>query len=146
MTFPPPHTRVPLSSRDPEGRKRCSGCKEWLDESSFGQNASLPDGLANQCKGCQYSSGLWNKYRIRASEYSDLLNSQGGVCAICERINENGRALAVDHDHSCCPGSRSCGKCIRGLLCHRCNVSLGNMDDDPVRLRAAAVYLEERNA
>jgi hypothetical protein len=30
----------------------------------------------------------------------------------------------VDHDHACCQKkNRSCGKCIRGLLCHTCNIA-----------------------
>lgn len=138
--------RLALTDRDASGNKRCSGCKEWLPESTFGQNAALADGFANQCKACQFSSGLWNKYKIRAKDYTQMLDEQGGTCAICDGVNENGRSLAVDHDHKCCPGSRSCGKCIRGLLCHRCNVSLGSMDDSPARLRAAALYLEEHGA
>jgi hypothetical protein len=48
----------------------------------------------------------------------------------------------VDHDHACCPGTRSCGKCIRGMLCNRCNTGLGMFLDDPNRLRHAASYLE----
>jgi len=32
---------------------------------------------------------------------------------------------------------------IRGLLCNVCNRVLGNMDDSPVLLRAAADYLEK---
>lgn len=27
----------------------------------------------------------------------------------------------VDHDHACCAGSRSCGKCVRGIVCVSCN-------------------------
>lgn len=53
--------------------------------------------------------------------------------------------LVVDHDHSCCPnGANSCGKCIRGLLCKVCNVVLGLMSDQSVRLRRAAEYLDEK--
>lgn len=108
----------------------------------FGRNSSLPDGLTNQCRECQYSSGLWSKYRITAKQYAEILEAQGGVCAICERVNESGNALAVDHDHSCCPGVRSCGECIRSLLCVKCNAAIGMMGDDPAQLRKAAAYLE----
>jgi hypothetical protein len=51
--------------------------------------------------------------------------------------------LAVDHDHSCCPGKKSCGKCIRGVVHMACNIALGLMKDDPVMLRSAARYVEE---
>ena len=37
---------------------------------------------------------------------------------------------------------RSCGKCIRGLLCKSCNHALGYMKDNPDVLRAAADYVE----
>lgn len=83
--------------------------------------------------------------------YDALLDGQGGVCAIChlpERVLTYGRArrLAVDHDHACCSGTRACGKCIRGLLCTACNYAIAKFDDDPERMRAAAIYVERRLA
>jgi hypothetical protein len=52
-------------------------------------------------------------------------------------------SLAVDHDHTCCSGEITCGKCVRGLLCVRCNTVLGLLRDDPEILRAAIAYLEK---
>lgn len=73
------------------------------------------------------------------------LYSEDATCDICGGVQLNGRALAVDHDHSCCPGKRSCGKCVRGFLCSACNTSIGHMEDDIDRLRSAIEYLEARN-
>jgi hypothetical protein len=71
-----------------------------------------------------------------------MLALQGGGCAVCGCTpEENGKRLAVDHDHACCAGRESCGKCIRGLLCVKCNSLLGYADDDPARLSAAMTYL-----
>lgn len=33
--------------------------------------------------------------------------------------------VVVDHDHACCPGRQSCGRCVRGYVHHSCNVALG---------------------
>lgn len=77
--------------------------------------------------------------------YEALLDKQGGGCAICGKQNASGRNLAVDHSHSCCSGERSCGKCIRGLLCGNCNHGLGKFKDDPTLLAAAVSYLNKNN-
>ena len=80
-------------------------------------------------------------HAISADEYDALLEEQGGRCAICRR--EPGVAsLAVYHDHACCPGKgKSCGKCIRGLLCEDCNRGIGMLNDDVQILGAAIRYL-----
>lgn len=46
-------------------------------------------------------------------QYDELFESQGGRCALCQAEK---RTLCVDHCHQC-------GK-VRGLLCHKCNLSL----------------------
>lgn len=83
-------------------------------------------------------------YGITAVQYQELLAAQGGVCAICgaEPGKDGNTFLCVDHDHSCCPGPTSCGKCVRGLLCSKCNVAIGFFYDDVTSLRNAANYLE----
>lgn len=138
--------RVALAYRDEVGNKRCSKCREWMPETSFGKNSATPDGLTNQCRDCQWGSGLWSKYRITSERYREMLEQQGGVCAICGEGNKDGRALAVDHDHSCCPGVRSCGECVRALLCIDCNTAIGSMKDDVSLLLRAVAYLRGYDA
>lgn len=68
----------------------------------------------------------WNlqrRYKITAADYDRLLAEQSGRCRICGKQPTRNR-LHVDHDRACCPGSTSCGKCIRGLLCVSCNSKL----------------------
>lgn len=53
----------------------------------------------------------------------------------------------VDHDHACCPDKgRSCGKCIRGLLCPGCNLLLGHAGESIERLESAIRYLKKWKA
>jgi hypothetical protein len=49
----------------------------------------------------------------------------------------------VDHDHTCCPGKKSCGKCIRGFLCRACNSFIGLAKDNITTLENAVKYLKE---
>ena len=95
------------------------------------------------------------KYRISSygltQELFDLLlQAQQNACGMCHQPFEEGQLIHVDHDHGCCRRrNRSCGECIRGLLCHSCNIALGHierryamarayLDSPPVRLLAAA--------
>ena len=79
-------------------------------------------------------------------EWQTLWDQQGGLCACCgEPMLREGReklSAVVDHDHKCCSGRTSCGKCVRGLVHWRCNLVLGYANDDPHLLQRAAAYLE----
>lgn len=68
---------------------------------------------------------------MSSSEYDQLREAQGNLCAICHR--PQAFALGVDHDHAT-------GR-IRGLLCRNCNQGLGYFADDPERLLRAISYL-----
>lgn len=81
-------------------------------------------------------------HNISLDDYARLLDSQGGCCAVCgSKEPGKGERFAIDHDHACCPGERSCGKCIRGLLCVHCNVGLGHFRDNGLVLLSAMLYL-----
>ena len=76
---------------------------------------------------------LKNRYNITKEEYDKLLILQNNVCAICKNEDKK-HTLCVDHDHKT-------GK-IRGLLCHRCNRSIGSFLDDVQLLENCISYLK----
>lgn len=67
--------------------------------------------------------------------YLELLNVQGGVCAICSKEDKSRTRLSVDHNHTT--------NKVRGLLCIRCNAGIGQLNDDPVLVEKALMYLRK---
>lgn len=85
---------------------------------------------------------LRRKFGITFADRAERLEAQGGGCAICGATEPGGKGqFHVDHDHACCPGKTSCGECIRGLLCTRCNVGIAMFQDDAARMTSAITYL-----
>jgi hypothetical protein len=144
------------------GHKLCSKC-EWSKPLLAFPKARRPSGRAAECLECRMTLPSQSLERRRAAsfryyrrkghaqvrdrayglepgQYEEILREQCGLCAICRepehatRQDGTPRPLNVDHDHA--------SGAIRGLLCGGCNKTLGNMRDDPARLRAAADYLE----
>jgi recombination endonuclease VII len=136
-------TRLPFGISDDDLVKRCPACAQILPISRFSKNVDAADLLSSQCKGCVRWTKLKCLYGIGKADYESLLSAQSGRCAICCTPAEDVRLpFAVDHDHACCPGRRSCGACVRGLICDSCNRGVGYLGDDSRRLRAAADYLD----
>lgn len=79
-------------------------------------------------------------YSLTGAQVRKLVAQQDHKCAICRKPFAN--RGNIDHDHACCPGEKSCGKCIRGVLCKKCNTAIGMLDDDPDRCFMAAAYLQ----
>ena len=77
-------------------------------------------------------------YGITLDDYNRMLEEQNHACKIClqpEVIKVNGKVkrLSVDHCHKT-------GK-VRGLLCQRCNTTLGQYEDNPVLMKNLISYL-----
>lgn len=89
---------------------------------------------------------LKERYNLTIEAYDQLLADQGGRCAVCRKDNPGKKRWHVDHNHSCCPGVKSCGKCVRGLLCSACNRALGLLHDDILVFQSAISYLERQSS
>lgn len=78
------------------------------------------------------------KYGMGEGDDLRMLAAQGGECAICGTTDPGGPhgVWAIDH----CHGTGS----VRGILCHRCNLGLGQFGDDPNILQQAVEYLRRR--
>ena len=124
--------------------KTCSKCHIEKPVSEFYKHAGHSDGFKSWCKLCctadYHASGgsatrIKGRYRLTMKQYRDLI-SKG--CAICGTLENP----CIDHDHKCCPTKgKSCGKCIRGVLCDPHNRALGLFNDDVDLLRMAIFYL-----
>ena len=91
---------------------------------------------------------------LTVEELRVLYERAGHACQVCgireEELTDKYATLSIDHDHRCCPGKRdgrkhrrACGKCIRGLLCPRCNKLLTLADQ--VTFTAIQDYMEVWN-
>jgi hypothetical protein len=80
--------------------------------------------------------------------FTSFLEAQDAKCYLCGDPLDfaTPRAVALDHDHRCCPKGRTCERCRRGLACTPCNWLIGFAGDNPDRLRRIADNLERANA
>ena len=87
-------------------------------------------------------------YKISLEQYEQMLMLQNNLCLVCKEplnLDVSGldpKGAVMDHDHRCCAKSRSCGKCLRAIVHRNCNSGLGLFEDNAVKLRLAAEYLE----
>ena len=133
----------------------CNKCKVVKPKSEFFKESKFTRGYRYSCKECEaprykkYREDnkekvnnnrlKWNRrksYNFPPELFEARFDEQGKICAICKSPNAGGRgAFHADHNHQT--------NQPRGVLCHNCNVALGNFKDDPELLKAAIEYLEK---
>lgn len=132
--------------------KICNGCKLEKALESFPKQKRGLHGRESKCWTCRNARSkeiydperervnyLRYTYQLTPEQYGAMVAAQGGCCNICKKPTAK---LFVDHDHTCCPSNRkTCGKCIRGLLCHKCNVGLGKFKESEMSLLSVLEYL-----
>jgi hypothetical protein len=148
-TDEPKRNKVPQGAkgtvllRDEFGRKRCYYCDAYRDVSEFNKDRRRMDGLALICRSCRRDQHVQYRYGMTAKQLDQKLAEQGNRCAICKAPDLLAGDWVVDHNHKCCPGQMSCGKCVRAILCRQCNAGIGMFNDSPEAIEAAAKYLRK---
>jgi len=105
-----------LCNAEHSEQKWCRECRDWRDLALFPAGR---DDSGARCNPCLIAS----KHNTTVAEILRIQGADSPMCGSCGSIEK----LCVDHDHGCCPGARarSCGKCVLGYLCWRCNSSEG---------------------
>ncbi len=153
---------MPAKIKIIDGKKQCAHCKESLPVSCFSKALKMKSGLDSYCRDCKKkmrdanienrrvaARNSWHKHkakyrprkrahRLRSefglslAEYDQMFEMQDGNCKICG-LPEINKRLAVDHCHKTDK--------IRGLLCGRCNTTLGRVEENTETLWNMIEYL-----
>lgn len=126
-----------LRSAGTRSVKYCPQCKG--DATSRYIERRKADGSLRQIR----AKNRLKRYGLTLERYEQMLADQAGKCAVCGTDEPGGQrgTWHIDHDHGCCAGGYSCGRCVRGLLCNNCNVAAGLLGDSPAAAAALADYL-----
>ena len=110
----------------------CTKCGE-------AEPAQFYAGGGSYCKRCHKDAVLRSrlaKKGLTPEEEAAMAERQGFKCSICKGAQQGSlRSLHMDHCHAT-------GK-ARGMLCLRCNQTLGRVKDDPAILQAMLDYLNK---
>src|SRR3989304_4571809 len=109
-------------------------CKDPKKKQAYNREWRLrPEVQARQR--LQKRSRRLGRYGITQIEFEALLNEQGGICAVCGTSNWGAHGPVVDHNHTT--------EAIRGILCHKCNVAAGHLNENPVLAARLSEYLKD---
>ena len=114
---------------DENGNFYCPTCSTHKPREEYHLVSSRKHGIAWRCKSCEYTARqnyhFRKTYGITTEERDALINTQEGKCACCgnEFDSTQRGSPVVDHNHDTNE--------VRDILCDRCNVVLGMINEDP---------------
>jgi hypothetical protein len=141
--------------------KKCRRCCKPKPLSEFGSDRTHRDGKRSWCLHCEREKNaeklpqrrarrdLWNFFKLRPQEKAAIIKAQGDACGRCRTPFIGRIRPQIDHDWSCCPTKKCCGKCVRGIICNRCNSLLNrtyckaNATTDPYLIAYAQRRVEQ---
>jgi hypothetical protein len=110
----------------------CSPCRE---ASRLYQNNKRLERI----KALGYDPRRFKRHHVSEEKYKEMLGLYDGKCWVCKTRDGS----VIDHDHSCCPKTHSCGKCVRGILCSNCNTAIGLIKEDVEVAKNIEKYLNQ---
>lgn len=88
------------------------------------------------------------RYGLSVEKFLEMNQPENRKCG--NNACDTTERLYIDHDHACCGAGAfekrtkvSCGKCVRGWLCQKCNTALGMVQDDIGKLKGLVAFLED---
>lgn len=126
--------------------RKCTRCQKILPLDNFSAKGRPSKGGAgavnSKCRNCRALAHKLNQYNLSLEELRARWVAQRGICPVCEdRLM--GIDFHTDHDHDCCQGPKSCGKCVRGLLHNYCNTLVGHFETRQRELTNIKKYLSK---
>ncbi len=106
----------------------CRVCGVVFESVGYKPGWYCSPGCSNRGKACLRKG-------MQPERFREILAIQQGCCAVCKRELTSSKMTHIDHCHRT--------NVPRGILCHNCNLAIGQAQDDPGRLRALAAYLEQ---
>jgi hypothetical protein len=119
-----------------EYRKRHYGkYREYYSERAKRLNAENPEKRIALWRSWSYSARLKQKYGLSVAQFESLLQEQNHCCKICKNPFTNPKNRHVDHCHE--------ANYVRGILCNKCNLAIGLLQNSPIVALEAAHYLAQ---
>lgn len=113
--------------------KKCGIVKPFTPE-FFQYRPAMKWKLLYQCRKCSNAATLlYMQKRNYGLTEAEIVEFRKKSCVICG----SNRRISIDHCHKT--------NRVRDPLCSKCNTGIGQFDESPDRLRAAALYIERHS-
>lgn len=111
--------------------KECIRCGGVFPTSDFHKDAGSTDGLYRYCKACGVIHARACRYGLTRVRVREMLEQT--ACEACGKHLPTNSEKYIDHRHS--------DGAVRGILCDRCNTTLGMCEENLAIFAALSAYL-----
>lgn len=107
-----------LRQRNPEyADRQRANARDWVERPGNKERKSDVGKDYRKRRPQDHRAKTARTYGLTKEEYAEIMARPCGICGAPSKH--------LDHDHRHCPARKGCRECIRGALCHRCNLGVG---------------------